>query len=315
MSFEGPPRPSESTFDRGGGQSHEPEDPFSQSRIEQTATALHVPEVLLLTGEVRDYLGMHNALTDAQKEIILAETQMSQTQEVSPGIQRILRENYTHAAPFLRAAQLFSEEGAGVQTCTPETLKDSLNPALIHLGLFIAEQPERHFTLNQAYHDRIHTHQKASEQIYKTDLAQREATDDAVRYPIVSRTNVGKSTPYGRWDNTRTVHDYAVVSNTVLSLRDHAREQIESAPDYTDEDANRYDRINRCLSIALQTLQERSGRHTSALTYVTQLNDLLHEYNLYTDVIPPKEPPMEDHETTEEIRTLLQQLKDEQQDL
>src|SRR5258708_39961847 len=77
MEEEGRPHQFDAAFDRGGGQSPQPEDPRSQARIAETAKQLGVPSVLLETSEAREYIGFHNELTDLQGTIAKAVTSHS----------------------------------------------------------------------------------------------------------------------------------------------------------------------------------------------------------------------------------------------
>src|SRR5436305_13127272 len=127
MEEEGRQRQFEAAFDRGGGQHPHHEDPHSQARLAETAKQLGVPSVLLETAEARAYLGLHNELADVQQTISTAQTRLDAPhtqplEQVSPGIHAILHENYVHAIPLLKAAQLFAEEGLGVRTISARTL-------------------------------------------------------------------------------------------------------------------------------------------------------------------------------------------------
>ena len=127
MEEEGRPHQFEAAFDRGGGQHPQPEDPQSQARLAETAKQLGVPSVLLATAEARAYLGLHNELADVQQTISTAQTRLDTPltqplEQVSPGIQAILQENYSRAVPLVQAAQLFAEEGLGVRTTAILTL-------------------------------------------------------------------------------------------------------------------------------------------------------------------------------------------------
>src|SRR5712692_8148671 len=220
MEEEGRPHHYEAAFDSGGGQPPQPEDPHSAHRIEETAKQLGVLSVLLETAEARAYIGLHNELSDMQQTISTAQTQLDVLplqphEQVSPGIQAILQENYSHALPLLKAAQMFTEEGIGVRTISPRTLKETINPAIEHLGLVVTEQLVADYP--STYHERIHAHNTVYEQGYTADQATREAADDNVRYPLAAidqQTHI--LVPDRRFAHTSAVRSYTTIVNALI---------------------------------------------------------------------------------------------------
>ena len=323
MEEEGRPHQFEAAFDSGGGQPPHHEDPHSQARLAETAKQLGVPSVLLETAEARAYIALHNELADMQQTISTAQARLdaphpSSSEQISPGIHAILQENYSHAVPLLQAAQLFTEEGLGVRTISARTLKETCNPAIAHLGLVVAEQPVRE--LHSAYYDRIETHAKTYEQHYKADLAQREAADDNVRYPIAAINQQTHSlVPYGRFAQTGAVRSYTTIANALSQVQQRANEQSGALPiekvGYASHDQDRYRCIGSCLELASHTLHERLGLHTSPLKYVHRLNLVLDRHHLQVDVASQDaNESLPDHEKGTDVRRLMQDWHNEQQE-
>jgi hypothetical protein len=323
MEEEGRPRQFEAAFDRGGGQTPQPEDPHSQARIAETAKRLGVPSVLLETAEARAYLGLHNELSDVQQSISTAQTRLDAplsqpAEQVSPGIHAILQENYSRAVPLLQAAQLFAEEGLGVRTISARALKETLTPAIAHLGLVVAGQPEVGRQGANVYYDRIHAHAKAYDQQHKADLAQREAADDNVRYPLAALDQHTRSlVPYGRFARTDAVRSYITIVNALSQARHQANQQSEALPTeeegYYTKDQDRYRFAEYCLELASYALHERLGLHTSPLKYTNYLNVVLDPHHLHIVVATAdtKASP-HDHESSTDVRRLMQDWQHEQ---
>jgi hypothetical protein len=261
MEEEGRPHQFEA-FDKGGGQSPQPEDPRSHTRLAETAKQLGVPSVLLETSEAREYLGVHNELHDLQGTLARAATNLSTVEpedayippvqhrtpdgstrfyaqgkkrNLTSGIAQQLRANYGQAAPYLTVAQLMAEEGVDVRTITPEALKHILNPALSHMELSIEDAPSHYdikplgwangdFT-SEYYDTRVFPHNSAYEKAHKEDVARREAADDNLKYFLVASDAESKEyIPHGQWLYAPRMHEYTHVLNGVAKARGELRE-------------------------------------------------------------------------------------------
>jgi hypothetical protein len=325
MEEEGRRHQFEAAFDSGGGQPPQHEDPQSQARIAETANQLGVPSVLLETAEARAYLGLHNELADVQQTISTAHTHFDtprtpSSEQVSPGIHAILQENYSHALPLLQTAQMFSEEGLGVRTLSARALKEALHPAIVHLGLVVAEQPTVGRQGVVAYYDRIHAHAKTYEQQHKADMAQREAADDNVRYPLVAMDQQTRLlVPYGRYAHTAAVRSYTTIVNALSQARQRIDQQYEALPTeeegYQSHDQDRYRFAAYCLELASYTLHERLGLHTSPLKYINHLNLVLDPHHLHVDVATQNtQDSIHDHEKSMDVRRLIEDWRNDQQE-
>jgi hypothetical protein len=262
MEEEGRPHQFEEAFDRGGGQSPQPEDPRSQTRLAETAKQLGVPSVLLETSEAREYLGFHNELHDLQGTIAKAATTLSNVEpedayippvqhrtpegstlfyaqgkkrNLSPGIEQQLRANYDQTIPYLTVAQLMADEGVDVRTITPEALKHILNPALSHMELYVEDAPSHYdikplgwangdFT-SEYYDTRVWPHNSAYEKAHIAEVARREAADENLKYFLVGKgPDTNDSVPYGEWLYAPRMHEYTYVLNSIAKARGELRE-------------------------------------------------------------------------------------------
>jgi hypothetical protein len=358
MEEEGYQHQFEAAFESEGGQTQQPEDPHSQVRIADTAKVLGVPSVLLETPDVREYLGFHNELGDIRGFIEETTTKLAivepdeayippthlltpdgrtlfyargKKRNLTPGIEHVLSENYDHTLPYISLAQMLIEEGVDVRTITPDVLKQTLNPALSHMELYIEDEPSDYDIqpfgwinggyVSEYYDTRVEPHNLAYERTHKETIRQREAQDENLRYFLVASVPDTKGfVPHGPWVYAPRMHEYATaatkLTHAIDGLRRAGDTSAKESEQYMLEDEQRLDRITAVISLANETLWEGiNGHHTRPLKFIQNLNYILDPYHVHVDVKPIDiNAHLEDHETSTDIRRRMLDWQDKQND-
>jgi hypothetical protein len=281
-------------FDAGlpGGAGEVPIDnPFSTTRITETAYRLNVLSLLVSEPTVNEYLGAHNELSDIEhtmtqaQETLLTQEDMS----ISPGVARRLQANYRQALGFNHTVLLVIEDGLHVRSVeeTITEMETCLTPVLSPMGMYLDEW-------KPGYQSQVNgIRLRGDEETNRAQRAKEEEEDANLRSELVRPTQAG-FIPTKNWQHSQEIHAYAALMTAVVDAERHlfqagARSITEETHQegmkiIKDNDRQRFGLVRGMVYAMEASLNEgiiaigNNDKHTPPYQYASYLNQFLWAY-------------------------------------